>query len=58
MNQSHRMACPECGSEEFSVRDYDYGKDPETGYSDSGVRATCLECGHSADIEDFQREVK
>jgi hypothetical protein len=56
-NDARVMACPECGSDEFDAREYDYGRDPETGYSDSGVRATCLECGHDADIEDFQRQI-
>jgi hypothetical protein len=49
-----RMCCPECGSEEFFQRPYDFGRDPETGYHDSGVRATCHKCSHDADIEDFQ----
>jgi len=48
------MNCPECGSVDFETWAYDYGIDPETGYIDAGVRAKCLECGHEADVEDFQ----
>lgn len=49
-----RMECPECGSDDFNTSVYDWGTDPETGYSDSGVAGCCQKCGHSADIEDFQ----
>ena len=52
------MNCPECGSVDFETWAYDYGEDPETGYRDSGVRAKCLECGHEADVEDFQPQEK
>jgi hypothetical protein len=56
MMRDYIMSCPECGSEDFDALEYDFGRDPEAGYSDSGTRATCLQCGHVAGIEDFQRE--
>ena len=48
------MCCPRCGCPEFSIRTYDYGVDPETGYMDSGVIAKCAGCDAEADVEDFQ----
>jgi len=45
--------CPQCSSEEFVTKEYDYGKDPETGYSDSGTVARCLKCGFQGEIEEF-----
>ena len=53
-NQFSQMRCPECNSENFVTAAYDHGVDPETGYHNAGVRACCLDCGHEADVEDFQ----
>jgi len=45
--------CPQCDSEEFVTKEYDYGIDFETGYSDSGTIARCLKCGFQGEIEEF-----
>jgi len=50
------MRCPECGSEDFVTWPYYFGMDQETGNPDEGVRACCRNCGHEADVEDFQGE--
>ena len=44
--------CPECGSEELQVSQFDYGQDAETGYSDSGETVRCLACDWKGDVED------
>jgi hypothetical protein len=48
--------CPECGSDDFYVQPYDFGRDNETGYSDSGERGICRKCGCNSDIGDFAPE--
>lgn len=45
--------CPDCGSDKhLSFHDYDYGRDSETGYSDSGERYHCHKCGSKGDADD------
>lgn len=39
--------CPECGSFDIRVEPFDFGRDSETGYSDSGERHICRACGHT-----------
>lgn len=48
------LRCPECGSEAVSWFAYDFGRDPETGYSDSGERGKCLDCHFCAEVEEFE----
>ena len=50
--------CPQCGSEQLRPTRYDYGRDPETGYHDCGVRVVCLDCGAVSDAEEVDRHVK
>lgn len=50
------ISCPECGSEDCTTFEYDFGEDRETGYRDAGVRAVCLACGFRADVADFETE--
>ena len=38
-------ACPECGCDDLRVEPFDFGRDPETGYCDSGEVAICRRCG-------------
>lgn len=42
-----KHGCPECGSFDIRVEPFDFGRDSETGYSDSGERHICCACGHS-----------
>ena len=45
--------CPECGSDNVRVEEYDFGKCPETGYHDAGERYRCLECGAIGDADEL-----
>ena len=45
-------ACPHCLSENLEYESYDFGSDSETGYSDSGERYHCRDCGATGDVED------
>ena len=47
-------SCPECGAEPIEYRYYDYGTDPETGYSDSGTYALCRSCGYRGEDTEFE----
>ncbi len=44
--------CPECGSEQVVINEYDFGICPQTGYHDAGERYQCFECGATGDISD------
>jgi hypothetical protein len=46
------MECPECGSTNLTIREYDYGRCRETGYHDAGEMFWCLECGEMGDASD------
>jgi hypothetical protein len=45
-------ACPQCLSENLANESYDFGSDPVTGYSDSGERYRCRDCGATGEMED------
>ena len=45
--------CPECGSGEVTVQEYDFGICRETGYHDAGERFRCRVCGAAGDAEDL-----
>lgn len=45
--------CPECGSDEVTVEEYDFGICRETGYHDAGERFRCLACGADGDADDL-----
>jgi hypothetical protein len=46
--------CPECGGQDFDVREYDFGVDLETGYHDAGLRFYCR-CGATGEDGDLER---
>jgi hypothetical protein len=37
--------CPECGSENVRIEEYDFGVCRETGYHDAGEMYCCAACG-------------
>ena len=43
--------CPECGSDNVSVVEYDFSRCPETGYHDAGERDECHDCGAYGDVD-------
>lgn len=45
--------CPECGSSNFAIKQYDYGVCSETGYHDAGEQFHCRECGARGDVDDL-----
>jgi rubredoxin len=45
--------CPECGSDEVTAEEYDFGICRETGYHDAGERFRCRACGAEGDAEDL-----
>jgi rubredoxin len=47
------VMCPECGSQKISVRRYDYGVCPETGYRDVGEYFECNACGAEGDTSEI-----
>jgi hypothetical protein len=46
--------CPECGGNDLSWHEYDFGRDPETGYHDGGEYAVCRACGAQSDAADTE----
>lgn len=49
--------CPECGSTEITVEDFDFGVCPETGYHNAGERFRCRACGATGNADDLMSEV-
>ena len=45
--------CPECGSDEVVINEYDFGICSQTGYHDAGERFRCLACGAQGDADDL-----
>jgi len=45
--------CPECGSLEIIIEEYDFGICPQTGYHDAGERFRCRRCGTTGDADDL-----
>jgi hypothetical protein len=45
-------ACPQCRGENLEYGTYDLGADRDTGYSDSGARYHCRDCGATGDLDD------
>ena len=45
--------CPECGSENVRVVEYDFGRCRETGYHDDGERYECHDCGAYGDADEL-----
>ena len=45
--------CPECGSLEIIIEEYDFGICPQTGYNDAGERFRCWRCGTTGDADDL-----
>jgi hypothetical protein len=48
--------CPECGSGNVAINQYDHGVCHETGYNDAGERFRCLQCGATGDASDVMQE--
>jgi hypothetical protein len=47
------MGCPNCGSDDLRIEEYDFGVCRETGYHDAGERYRCLACGDEGDADDL-----
>lgn len=48
------IECPKChNSDDWSVEEYDYGVDQDTGCQDSGLLFTCRRYGYSGGERDF-----
>ena len=45
--------CPECGSEQVVINEYDFGICPQTGYHDAGERYQCHECGATGGADEL-----
>jgi rubredoxin len=45
--------CPECGVDEVTVQEYDFGICRETGYHDVGERFWCRACGATGDVDNL-----
>ena len=45
------MICPICGKEGATLRQWDFGRDPDTGYYDQGEELSCPACGDYQDKE-------
>ena len=45
--------CPECESNNLTIKPYDYGISRETGYHDAGVRFECRDCGATGDASEL-----
>ncbi len=42
--------CVHCGSGRIETRKYDFGRDPDNGYSDSGTQVYCVDCGKADEL--------
>ena len=49
--------CPKCGSNDISIREYDFGACRQTGYRDAGERFTCRACGAEGDVGELERDL-
>ncbi len=45
--------CPECGSGQVAIGEFDFGICPDTGYHDAGEGFRCLGCGATGDADDL-----
>jgi hypothetical protein len=45
--------CPECGSDDLRIDEYDFGVCRETGYRDAGERFECRPCGGTGDVSEI-----
>ncbi|MFN0172484.1 MAG: hypothetical protein ACKV22_39275 [Bryobacteraceae bacterium] len=45
--------CPDCGSENVRIEEYDFGVGRETGYHDAGELYRCLTCGAVGDAAEI-----
>jgi hypothetical protein len=45
--------CPECVSTQVTIREFDFGVCPQTGYHDAGERFHCQACGAAGDADDL-----
>ena len=42
--------CPDCGSDQIDIVEFDFGICPQTGYHDCGELFRCLECGAAGEL--------
>jgi rubredoxin len=45
--------CPECGSDQVMIEEYDFGICSQTGYHDAGERFRCGACGAQGDADEL-----
>jgi hypothetical protein len=45
--------CPECGSDQVTIEEYDFGICSQTGYHDSGERFRCGACGATGNADEL-----
>jgi hypothetical protein len=45
--------CPECGSDQVAIHEFDFGVCPQTGYHDAGQRFQCGACGATGDADEL-----
>jgi hypothetical protein len=57
-NPDSESRCPFCNSTSLEFMEYDFGTSRETGYSDSGEHAHCLNCGKTCEAEDTAPPVR
>ena len=46
--------CPECGSHQVTIHEFDFGVCPQTGYHDAGERFHCRECGAAGEPSELE----
>ena len=52
LHEEQEYSCPECGSANVELREYDFGAGEQTGYRDAGDQYYCLECLSHGAAED------
>jgi hypothetical protein len=45
--------CPQCGSDDVRIEEYDFGICRETGYHDAGEIFICRACGAKGEIDEL-----
>ena len=48
-----RVMCPQCGSDNIRIEEYDFGTCRETGYRDAGEVFICRACGAKGDADEL-----
>ena len=45
--------CPECGSDQVAIHEFNFGVCQQTGYHDAGQRFQCRACGATGDADEL-----